>query len=109
MTCHLAHGFELAQGRHLDAATLFAFRTTAIKAAHIGVGVDWALRLARKPGLSFRLSKPRHGRNQRVGVRMQRPLERLSRWARFDDLAEIHDEVPFSWNADHREIVGDEE
>ena len=51
----------------------------------------------------------RHGREQRLGVRVDRPLVELLRRRELDDLAEVHHRDAVGDVADDAEVVGDED
>src|ERR1700719_1114972 len=82
-------GAEAAQFWHRGLAHGGAQRTTAIEAADGRIGIDWAARLAGQPQLPTAiLVQTRHGRNQRLGIGMQRALEDFRGGGRLDDLGE---------------------
>ena len=69
-------------------------------------------RLRRLPGEANPLPAPaqrRHGRDERAGVGMERPLVELGRRSLLDDLAEVHDGDAVAHVADDAEIVRDED
>src|SRR5579875_1372835 len=62
-----------------------------------------------RPPPGLRRIRDRHGREERLGVRMMGALVERVAVGQFDDLAEIHHRDPVAHLADHGEVVSDEE
>src|SRR6516225_2415359 len=101
---------DLAQGRRLTTATRKRVGAARVEMATLR-GIDRARHVARQ---DHALAVPRpvfrdwHGREQRLGIRVQRRLEQAGFTGHLDDAAEIHDRYPVAYVLDHREVVGDE-